>query len=203
MEVDIYDFDKTVIPFDSGSRFALFCAIHYPWCFITLPVILVGFLLSLCKIISFTQFKKVCFMFVPMVPLKKAVKKFWDKYENTVHPWFYEKNRYRIIISASPDFLLEEIAERLEFDELICTRHNAKTGAIISNNCNKEEKVRRLYELHNKEDIKVIDVYSDSLELDEPIFSLANGQCYHIVKSEKVPFNYDEVYNNKPSSIRS
>ncbi len=194
MEADIYDFDKTIVPFDSGSKFVLFCVIHYPWCIITAPVILAGLVLSLCKIISFTSFKKVCFMFVPMIPLKKAVKKFWDKYEKTVHPWFYRKNRYRIIISASPDFLLEDIAKRLEFDELICSRHNAKTGSIIQNNCSKEEKVRRLYELHSKDDIKVIDVYSDSLKFDKPIFSLANGQCYNIVKGEKVPFNYDEVY---------
>ena len=46
-EIDIYDFDKTIIPFDSGSLFALYCAVHYPWVLICLPVISVAGLLML------------------------------------------------------------------------------------------------------------------------------------------------------------
>ena len=30
-QVDIYDFDKTLVPFDSGSLFIGYCALHYPW----------------------------------------------------------------------------------------------------------------------------------------------------------------------------
>lgn len=29
-QVDIYDFDKTLVPFDSGSLFIGYCALHYP-----------------------------------------------------------------------------------------------------------------------------------------------------------------------------
>ena len=84
------------------------------------------------------------------IPLKKAVKGFWDRHENQVHKWFLNRKRYSVVISASPDFLLDEIQKRLGFDELICTRHNAKTGAIIGKNCRDEEKVNRLFELYNK-----------------------------------------------------
>lgn len=189
MEIDIYDFDKTIVPFDSGTLFLLYCMVHYPWCIFYLPIIGVGFLLMLMKVISFTQFKKICFMFVPLIPRDRAVRKFWDKHEKDVHTWFDCRGRHSIVISASPDFLLNEIAKRLEFDELICTRHNKKTGAIIGENCRGEEKVRRLYELHNPDDIKVIDVYSDSIKHDTPIFKLATGQCYHIVNSEMIKFD--------------
>ena len=107
-EIDIYDFDKTIIPFDSGSLFALYCAVHYPWVLICLPVISVAGLLMLLKIINFTAFKKTCFMFVPLIPLEKAVKKFWDKHETEVCKWFLEKEkRNYVVISASPDFLLK------------------------------------------------------------------------------------------------
>ncbi len=196
MEVDIYDFDKTIIPFDSGSKFTLYCFLRYPWCVITLPITAVALLLVLLHIIGFTQFKRVCFLFIALIPKGKAVKGFWDKYEKTVHPWFKEKNRHRIIISASPDFLLGEIADRLGFDELICSRHNPKTGALIGENCKKEEKVKRLYELHKKEEIKVIDVYSDSLKSDKPIFALATSQCYHIQGGKKIPFDFNEIYKD-------
>lgn len=192
MEIDIYDFDKTIVPFDSGSLFCLYCLLHYPWIIICLPVILIAGILMVLHIISFTAFKKTCFMFVPLVPLEKAVKRFWNKYEKQVHKWFYNKKRPCVVISASPDFLLNEIAERLNFDYLICTRHNKKNGIIIGENCRDEEKVRRFYEEFKA--ARVIDVYSDSLKHDKPIFSLAGGQCYHIVNGEICPFNFKDVY---------
>ncbi len=192
MEIDIYDFDKTIVPFDSGSRCALYCLLHYPWIIIYLPIVAVSAILMLLKVINFTSFKKTCFMFVPLIPLKKAVNGFWNKYEKEVHKWFFNRKRTCVVISASPDFLLEEIAKRLSFDYLICTRHSKKSGIIIGENCRDGEKVRRLYEKFS--DIQVIDVYSDSIKHDKPIFSLASGQCYQVVDSELVPFNFKEKY---------
>ena len=192
MEIDIYDFDETLFPFDSGSRFAFYCLLHYPWTIICLPVIAVGFILLQLKLVSFTNFKKTCFIFVPLVPLDKAVKGFWDKHEGEVHKWFFERKRDCVVISASPDFLLEEIAKRLPIENLICTRHNRKTGIIIGENCRDEEKVRRLREAFP--DACVIDVYSDSLKHDRPIFSLAQGKCYQVVDGELIPFDFKEKY---------
>lgn len=192
MEFDIYDFDKTIVPFDSGSLFCLYCMLHYPWIIICLPAIFAAGILMLLKIISFTAFKKTCFMFVPLIPLNKAVKGFWNKHEGQVHSWFFKRERECIVISASPDFLLEEIAERLGFDHLICTRHNRKTGIIIGENCRDDEKVKRFRQQF--ENAKVIDVYSDSLRHDKPIFSLATGKCYHIIKGTPCPFDFKNVY---------
>lgn len=83
---------------------------------------------------------KIFFCFVMLVPLNKAVNKFWDKHEKEVFPWFKERKRYAVVISASPDFLLREIQKRLNFETLICTNHNPKTGAIIGLNCRDEER---------------------------------------------------------------
>jgi hypothetical protein len=195
-EIDIYDFDKTIIPFDSGSRFLLYCLVRYPITAIFIPVYIVGGLLTLTGAISFTKFKQTCFCFVRIIPLKKAVKGFWDKHEKQVHKWFFNRKRKSVVISASPDFLLEEIQNRLGFDTLICTRHNSKTGAIIGENCRDEEKVRRLYEEFDENSIRVVDVYSDSLSHDKPIFSLATGNCYHIVKGARRKFAFDKIYKD-------
>lgn len=192
-QIDIYDFDKTIVPFDSGSLFWGYSMLHYPWIILFLPFQAVLALLMIIKVIGFTIFKKYFFCFVMFIPLKKAVKGFWDRHENQVHKWFFNRKRYCVVISASPDFLLGEIQKRLGFDELICTRHNAKTGAIIGKNCRDEEKVNRLFELYNKDDIEVIDVYSDSIKHDKPIFSLGKN-CYHIVKGKKVPFEFKNIY---------
>ncbi len=197
MQIDIYDFDKTIVPFDSGSRFCIYCLLHYPYLILLLPffapVLLAALLFIKLNIISFTDFKKICFMFVPLIPLDNAVNGFWNRYEKQVHKWFYDRKRYSVVISASPDFLLEEIQKRLGFETLISTRHNRKTGIIMGENCRGVEKVRRLYEVFSKDDIEVIDVYSDSLKHDKPIFSLGKN-CYNIVNGEKFPFIFDEVY---------
>lgn len=194
METDIFDFDKTIVPFDSGSQFTYYCMRHYPWCIVTLPITAAALILVFLRVIDFTKFKKVCFLFVTMIPLKKAVKSFWDKREKEVFPWVYEKKRRRTVISASPDFLLEDICERIGVDELICSVHSLKTGALKGENCKDDEKVRRFRELHGEDEMKVIDVYSDSLTHDRPIFSLSTNMCYHIVDGERVPFRYGEKF---------
>ena len=40
MEIDIYDFDKTIVPFDSGTLFVGYCLLHYPWCILWMPVVI-------------------------------------------------------------------------------------------------------------------------------------------------------------------
>ena len=195
MEIDIYDFDKTIVPFDSGSLFAAYCLLHYPYIIVFLPLQALGLIPVACGLMSFSKYKKICFAFVRFIPLKKAVKGFWDRHEKDVHEWFKKRKRYAVVISASPDFLLEEISGRLGFDRLICTRHNPKTGAIIGENCRGEEKVRRLYEEFDRDEIKIVDVYSDSIRHDRPIFSLGEN-CIHINKGKKEPFNFTDIYKD-------
>ena len=194
-ELDIYDFDHTLVPFDSGTRFIIYCYVHYPWCLLNLPVIAVGGIMLITKLISFTTFKQSCFSFMRLLPRERAIKGFWDKYAPRAYPWFKERERDCVIVSASPDFLLNEAKERLGFDRLICTRHNAKTGKILGENCRDEEKVRRLKEEYP--DAKIIDVYSDSYTHDRPIFSLATGKTVHIEKGKRVEFDYKKVYGEK------
>ncbi len=193
-EIDIFDFDKTLVPFDSGSLFWIYCLIHNPWIVICVPYLLVMMVPFFLGIKDLTYAKKHLFCYVRMINLEKNVKKFWDKHEKDVFEWFRKENRERpaVVISASPDFLLEDICSRLEVDKLICTRHSSKTGAIIGLNCKDEEKVRR----YNEEisGCKVINVSSDSLKSDRPIFSLGEN-CFHIQKDgERKPFKYDEMY---------
>ena len=194
-EIDIYDFDKTIIPYDSGSKFAFYCVLHYPWCAPLLPVVGIAGLLCLLGITKWEFFKKVCFTFLPVIPRDKAIKRFWDKYEKDVYPWFKDRPREALIISASPTFLLEELQKRIGFEGLICTVHNPKTGVIEGKNCAKKEKVNRFNKEIDTNSVKVIDVYSDSLKNDKYIFSLATNKCYQIIDGEKFEFNYDEMYN--------
>lgn len=193
MELDIYDFDKTLIPYDSGTRFSLYCLLHYPYCFPLIIPIGIGLLLAMTGIITYQRFKKICFCYVRFIPLEQAVHRFWDKHEGDVNPWFFERRRPAVIISASPDFLLEDICRRIGAERLICSRHNRKTGALIGTNCAKAEKVTRFYSEYDRDSVRVIDVYSDSLRDDRYIFALAQGKCYQIVNRKKKEFSYSAL----------
>ena len=61
-----------------------------------------------------------------LVPLNKAVNKFWDKHEKEVFPWFKERKRYAVVISASTDYLLCEIKSRLKLEKLILKKTHQK-----------------------------------------------------------------------------
>lgn len=191
-EIDIYDFDKTIVPFESGTRYFIYCLFHYPWLIIHLPVIAVAAVLLLLGAIKMEAFKRLFFGFTKLIPLEKSVKGFWDKNEKYVNAWFKSRKRQCAVISASPDFLLGEIAKRLSFDYLICTRYEPESLKVIGKNCRGGEKVKRLREALC--DVKIIDVYSDSYKHDRPIFSLASNQCYHIENGKCVPFDFKEKY---------
>lgn len=190
-ELDIYDFDKTIVPFDSGSRFCIYCFIHYPKTIIYIPVIVAAFARYLFNH-DLTSMKSSIFKFIKAIPVKEAAKKFWDKNEIYVFDWAKKANRerYSLMISASPDFLIDEIAGRIEIDDYICTVHD-DSGKILGNNCHDREKVRLFKERYPE--TAVISVYSDSIKNDKYIFSLGKN-CYNTVNGKKIPFNYEEMY---------
>ena len=196
-QIDVYDFDKTLVPYDSGSRFAMYCLLRYPWCFPLLPVVGVVGLLAFCGAVKWEVFKKLCFSFMLVIPREKAVKGFWDRHEKDVYPWFFERPREALVISASPDFLLDELQKRIGFEGLICSLHNPKSGAIIGKNCAREEKLVRFHKEINENEVQVVDVYSDSLKNDGPIFSLATNKCFNVVNGERIEFNYTDIYGEK------
>ena len=99
------------------------------------------------------------------------------------------------MFKANPDFLLREIADRLQVETLLCTRHDPRTGTLLGRNCRGEEKVCRFYEAFGA-DVRVRDVYSDSYRHDRPIFSLGE-RCFHIEKDgAQTEFCYSEQYEN-------
>jgi hypothetical protein len=183
VEVDMYDFDKTAIPFDSQLRYWGFCMLHNPWIILMLPFQFIWGVMMGMKIISVKTCKKVAFWFANFINNKRNVEKFWDKYEKQIYDWFRPENRNgrkTVLISASPDFLIEEIAKRMGVDYCIATTCS-KRYTMIGEICRREEKVVRLKkQLPN---IIVKDVYSDSINSDKYIFNLGE-RCFLATKGE-------------------
>lgn len=183
IEVDIYDFDKTAVPFDSQMKYWSYCTLHNPWLILLFPFQLVWGVLMGMKIISVKTWKKIAFWFANFINNKRNVEKFWDKYEKQIYDWFRPENRGDrkvIVISGSPDFIIEEIARRMKVDYYVATTMS-KRYTMIGEICRKKEKVVRLKkQLPN---IIVKDVYSDSIISDKYIFNLGE-RCFLATKGE-------------------
>lgn len=192
--MNVYDFDKTILNDDSTKLFLLYCFRRMPRLFFKAPV---------GKISSFAayaagkepvdRFKENMFAFLQYVPdLDSLLKDFWDRNMWRVEP-YYEKTRRPddLIISASPDFLVRPMAERLGA-ELIATDMSPSSGKIRGVNCKREEKVRRFRQMYP--DAHVEAFYSDSLS-DTPMAKLAD-EAWLIVKHEPVPWPFEEKWSN-------
>lgn len=167
----IYDFDKTIYSKETSIEFIKFFLKKY-------PKYIPKFLLNLCKIIpnihNLKKTKNIFFSILKDLDLTPIINEFWKKEIKNIYPYFSDeiKNNKKeaqklILISASPDFLLEKLYKDLGFDILIATKY--VDYKMEGKNCKGIEKVNRLNELGNFEILKF---YSDSLS-DKPIFDLA------------------------------
>ncbi len=183
MKVDIYDFDKTAIPYDSALHYWYWSMIYRPWTLILLPFQLFWGSLMMLKIIKVPTFKKIAFNFVRLINTEKSVKAYWDKHEKDIYDFFKPENRNpdrkTVIISASPDFLIKEIARRMKVDYCIASPHSEKNGHLIGTLCRRDAKVKLFRDL--LPDAEVEDVYSDSINHDKYIFALGK-RCFHAQK---------------------
>lgn len=131
--------------------------------------------------------------------LAELVKEFYDErlknilYDDALKMMKKLKNEgYDIyLISASPEFYVNEFYNIKEVDKVIGTKFGFENGAfvrkMVGNNCKGEEKVRRLKEILKNEkievDFKESYMFSDSLS-DKPLLDLV-GKPYLINYKKK------------------
>ncbi len=171
--MNIYDFDETIYDGDSTRDFYFHCLRKYPKILLSVPQMAIAFLLYILGVKTKTQFKERMYRFLRYVPdIDAELNLFWDKHESGIKPWYSERQREDdLIISASPEFLLKPICERLGIKGLIASRVDKKTGLYSGENCHDVEKVKRLYEV--MPNAKCEEFYSDSLS-DTPLAEIAD-----------------------------
>lgn len=188
MKINLYDFDKTIYDGDSSTDFFFYSMMKYPKIIIILPKILVAGIGCVLHIISKTKMKETIFSFVKYIPnIDKHIDDFWNTHSMYLKDFYMKKKHDKdIIISASPEFLLNPLKDELGVLNLIASRVDKKTGKFKGDNCHGEEKVKRLNMLYK--DYEVIESYSDN-KCDAPILRLAKKQ--YLVKGEQlIPANF-------------
>jgi putative flippase GtrA len=184
--MNVYDFDRTIYNGDSSVDFYLFVLCRKPYLIVLLPFLLWGTILYLFGIYSKELMKETFFIFVRFILVQETVLCFWDKKRKKIKSWYLnQKQDGDVIISASPDFLLEPLVCGYLGVNLIASRVDQNTVKFIGKNCFGEEKVIRLYELYPCSVIE--NFYSDSLS-DSPLAKKARQSF--IVKGQKIiPWN--------------
>ncbi|WP_375168406.1 HAD family hydrolase [Sneathia vaginalis] len=179
----IYDFDKTIYSKETSMAFMFFFLKRHRS---LIPKFILNLTIILFNIKDLKKVKNIFFSIFKGMYIENDINLFWEKEMKNIYPYFFEEIKENrkdadllILISASPDFLLEPIYKKLGFDILISTKYSNFT--LIGKNCKKDEKLKRLNELGN---FDVLCFYSDSLS-DLPLFNIAKKKI-SINKGNKV-----------------
>lgn len=185
--MNIYDFDETIFDGDSSVCFIKYSLCHHP------GKVLIAFFKSLGKMIkkilgksSFGEVKGALFSFVKDIKdFDDYMDKYVAKYVHRIKPYYFNNQKESdVIISASFEFIVKPLCDKLNIKNVIATKYDVKTGNIIGENCKSEEKVKRFREVYKK--AEVLEAYSDSLT-DVPMLKLAK-KAYLVKGYELVPF---------------
>lgn len=181
--MNVYDFDGTIYTGDSTADFYRHCLKKHPAVLKSVPRMIIAFILYILNIFSKTKFKETMYRFLRYVPdIDSELDIFWQENIAKIKQYYYKTHQDSdIVISASPEFLLRPICERLGIKTLIASRVNPHTGKYEGINCRDTEKVRRLYEFD--ETAEIDEFYSDSLA-DEPLAKLA--KTAYIVRGDRI-----------------
>lgn len=195
MKYYLYDFDGTIYDGDSSVDFFKFCLKKDKKNYKILPKLAIKFLAYKSKNITDTELKEYIFSFLENFKnIDIVVKEFWETHESKIKNFYLEKKHNQdIIISASPEFLLKPICQKLKVKDLIASDVDKTTGKFKKPNNRGEEKVKEFYKKYPKAEI--LEMYSDSLH-DKPLLDLAKKSYF--VKKNKL-FDY-KTY--KPNLIK-
>jgi len=170
--MNVYDFDKTIYKGDSTTQFFFYCLRKKPALLRYAPMQLWGFSKYFLGITDKTTAKETFYRFLRgLKDVDSMVISFWDSHMHKIKCWY--KDAYAesdVVISASPEFLLAPVCERLSIGALLASRVDKKTGRYAGENCHGKEKVARYRAVYA--DTPIEKFYSDSRS-DTPLAELA------------------------------
>ena len=194
--ISLFDFDHTIYDGDASLDFFLYVMKKNPLLLRYVPIVLWSAFLYLASIFSRKRFKEGFFSFLKEVQgIDELVEGFWSENESKLKDWYINRaHDTDIIVSASPDFLLSPLVNRIGVYKLIATRMDKRSGKIEGKNCRGSEKISRLQS--ELPDVRVGESYSDNLS-DRPMLEIAEN-AYIVRKEIIIPYR-----DYKPSGLKS
>ena len=185
IKINLFDFDETIYDGDSTVDFFKFIFKKKPITILWLFVMLLFVILYGLKIINKTKMKETFYKIFTFVEINdELLDEFWKSHDYKIKKFYIDRKHDKdIIISASPEFLLRPICNKLGVMDMIASKVDPKTGKYDGINCHDVEKVRRLNEKYK--DYEVLESFSDSLKSDRPILELAKD-AYLVKKDDLI-----------------
>jgi HAD superfamily hydrolase (TIGR01490 family) len=202
VKLGIFDIDYTITGKETLVEFYKFMLRKNPKLIVHFPKVIASGLFYALKLMPLKKTKEYFISFINGIKeedMKKHVKEFYDEklseilYKDAVDTIrkYKAKGCKIYLISASPEFYLNELYRIKEVDKILGTRYTCENGAhrgtMQGENCKGEEKVTRLMEELKKDNIEVdfknSYMFSDSLS-DLPLFDLV-GNPYLINYKKK------------------
>jgi HAD superfamily hydrolase (TIGR01490 family) len=191
MTLALFDFDGTIVQYDSLLKFIRFVVgdLEFIFGLFILSPMLVVYKLKLIPNDKAKQWM-LSYYFKGMHEhkLKKAAKEFsLKKIDTTISPkalkeikWHKEQGHKIVIVSASMECWLKPWCEKYNL-EILSTKlefiNNLFTGKFATKNCYGIEKVNRIKENYNLDEYDVIYAYGDS-KGDKEMLELAQKKYY-------------------------
>ena len=181
--MNVYDFDKTIYNGDSTFDFYKFCLKRHKGIVKLFPSLAAAYIrYYIFRRGTKTQFKQTMFKFLRYASYPNDLDDFWELNSAKIKTWYLKiKQSDDLVISASPQFLLEPICKRLGIQPPIASDVKKETGVYSGINCRDKEKVRRFLEKYPNG--RIDSFYSDG-KSDAPLARIAEKA--YLVKGDKL-----------------
>ncbi len=174
--MNVYDFDNTIYDGESTLHLFIFYLKKRPSLIRYFPKVLNAFARYKKGLISINEMLTdyaplIEKMVIEVADINNDPVEFWDKHIKNVKPFYKEiQKEDDLIITASPNFSIEEACKRLGIKHYLSTVYNRQTGKIELV-CLKDNKVKAFFE--NYPDTEIENFYTDSPENDKPLIDIS------------------------------
>lgn len=176
---NLYDFDGTIYDGNSSIDFFIFCLMHNPQLIKYVPQNIADLIKIKLNLLNLESSQtEYCKFITEIKNIDILILKFWKIYLKKIKKWYLiQKQDTDLIITSSPDFLINPICKQLNVQLISTTTDN---GRIIEL-CYQKEKLRMLNEKYPKETFDSF--YTDSPKDDQILFQKAKNS--YLVKGNK------------------
>ncbi|HRT81665.1 MAG TPA: HAD-IB family phosphatase [Oscillospiraceae bacterium] len=184
--MNVYDFDDTIYRGESSLHLFLFYMKKDPKLIRMLPQMLIGLIKYKLRLVSIDKLLNDYAApaeeyFKNIDNIQDDIKEFWDKNMHRVKPFYFTQQKEDdLIISASPEFYLKELFDRIGIKNYLGTVVNTQTGKVEFV-CYRENKVKAFYERYPEGVIE--NFYTDSYN-DQALMDIAENVFF--VKGDKI-----------------
>lgn len=197
--MNVYDFDGTIFPTDCSIGFCIWCMNRHPKLWFTFaPKAIKNVILKKKGKMSEAEMQRKFFSYLTLIDdFDKQIKRYWDKNEKKIAPWYLAQKRSDdLIISASPDCIIGPIAKRLGVNYM-ATEYDREFGVYLNNMMYAKEKAKYIID-HGFPVIE--NFYSDSLA-DTPL-ALCAEKAHLVTKKASTVIDWPDLDDETMGKVK-